>query len=99
MCHHGTIQHKIGWFHKINGIVHSNIDVLITNPAQWVKEQSEVALLPYYLPSEFIKSVENTSLSEFNSLLHHDNYFIENVNGISNMISDGIKKSIQRKYL
>lgn len=52
---HGTLQHKIGWFHAVPGIVHSNADILSQQGiSAWVGDQSEVALEPIYLPPSHV---------------------------------------------
>ncbi|QDM28178.1 hypothetical protein FNL56_20130 [Tardiphaga sp. vice304] len=75
-CHHGSVQHKIGWFTSAPGMVHANLAVLESYPAIWVSQQSEVATKPTYIPSSLLRGTEELSgnVSELNHLLHHENY-------------------------
>jgi hypothetical protein len=80
-CHHGSVQHKIGWFTSAPGMVHANLAVLESSPAKWVAQQSEVATEPTYIPSSLLRNTEEKgNVSELNHLLHHENYKL-NVEG------------------
>lgn len=48
-CHHGTVQHKIGWFHSKPGIIHANSTIISYRLSNWVTSRSEMALPPAYL--------------------------------------------------
>jgi hypothetical protein len=54
LCHHGTVQHKIGWLAAKPGVVHSNRRTLTLEPARWVREQCEGGEAPLYLPAELV---------------------------------------------
>jgi hypothetical protein len=78
-AHHGTVQHKVGWFTPIPGMVHCNRSVIETNPAQWVAAQSDVAVTPAYLAPEEVRDVVAEEKGEYDHLLKVDNYTIVNV--------------------
>jgi tetratricopeptide (TPR) repeat protein len=65
ITHHGTIQHKIGWFANKPGIVHSNTYVISNEkkyysnpnlglPAAGVREN---CLLPYYINEKYVSDI------------------------------------------
>jgi len=88
-CHHGTVQHKVGWFSDIPGIVHCNRDVLQIRPAHWVQQQSEVAALPVYLPIDLIAQAgPNQDEDELHAHLHHEDYRIVDIEEVSRTIND-----------
>ncbi len=63
-CHHGSVQHKIGWFHPTPGVVHTNRAFLEYNPADWVKARSAVATKPIYLPPHLVTDVIQSSSAD-----------------------------------
>ncbi|WP_399698011.1 hypothetical protein [Xenophilus sp.] len=81
VCHHGTVQHKVGWFTAVPGVVHSNEEVLRANPAQSVAAHVEGGTLPVYLPPALVTNVANAAgTAERTALeaeLRHDNYYID----------------------
>ncbi len=91
-CHHGTVQHKIGWFTSTPGVVHCNRAMLDAGPAEWVAAQSEVAVQPVYLPSNMVRDrpvtegVLNNAYAEFSELLHHDNYVVIDVPSVIELV-------------
>ena len=80
-CHHGTVQHKIGWFTSVPGVVHCNHSLAQAGPGPWVSAQSEVAVTPTYLPPEMIQDAADTPgiYAEFGHLLNQENYTIMNI--------------------
>jgi hypothetical protein len=58
ICHHGTQQHKIGWLHAVPGLIHASPSIVATQPAGWVADQCEGALLPAYLPNHFVSEAK-----------------------------------------
>jgi hypothetical protein len=80
-CHHGTVQHKIGWFTPVPGVVHCNRAMLAATPAVWVAAQSEIAVPPLYLSPDIIGDADDTAGtgSEFAHLLRHENYTFMNI--------------------
>lgn len=55
VCHHGTVQHKIGWLTETPGVVHSNGRTLRLSPAEWVYRQAEGSVRPCYVPEAFVE--------------------------------------------
>ena len=53
-CHHGTPQHKIGWFRSVPGTMHGNRASLRPDVAAWVAAQSAVAIQPHCLPLDLV---------------------------------------------
>ncbi|MBV1836232.1 hypothetical protein [Acetobacter estunensis] len=76
VCHHGTIQHKIGWTVGVPGVVHSNRQVLERTPGQWAAEQAEGVAVPYYLPPELVvdEEVDLTNINVERFSLLNGNY-------------------------
>ncbi len=56
-CHHGTVQHKIGWLANKPGVVHSNRRTLLQRPAPWVAAQVENGCLPIYIPDDYVEDL------------------------------------------
>ncbi len=79
--HHGTVQHKIGWFTATPGVVHCNRALLAAAPAHWVAAQSEVAVPPTYLSPNLVEDAAETAGAdaEFGHLLRHENYLIKDI--------------------
>lgn len=87
-CHHGTVQHKLGWFSHVPGLVHCNRDILEILPAHWVQQQSEVAALPVYLPIDLIaQASQDQGADALHAHLHHDDYRITDVDRVSQIIA------------
>lgn len=79
-CHHGTVQHKVGWFASVPGIVHCNRKVLESRPAHWVAEKSEIAILPEYVPDYLVGRFEEFSYDDdVQRNLSIENYFITDI--------------------
>ncbi|TXC69882.1 hypothetical protein FSB78_02095 [Sphingomonas ginsenosidivorax] len=97
-CHHGTVQHKLGWFSGVSGLVHCNRDILENQPANWVKQQSRVASLPVYLPADLIgEASENQELGALQQHLRHNDYKILDVHRASRIIAefaDTVERSV-----
>lgn len=86
-CHHGTVQHKLGWFSDVPGLVHCNREILEVLPAHWVQQQSEIATLPVYLPIDLIDEAEkDQELGELQVHLHQNDYRITNIERVSHII-------------
>lgn len=64
VCHHGTVQHKIGWMTKTPGIVHTNLRALRINPGPWVAEQADCKDVPVYFSESLIGDSSTTSVNE-----------------------------------
>lgn len=99
-CHHGTVQHKIGWFSTVNGVVHCNQITLRTHPANWVASKSELAALPQYIPIEYVEDTELNATDEFRHLFNYENYLIKDIFSVTQFFLNhakisGIKLSTQ----
>jgi hypothetical protein len=83
-CHHGTVQHKVGWFGPTPGLVHTNRAFSTPHTGEWIAQVSEVAVPPIYLDSALFDDVQTTVgiIAEFDHLLHQTNYFAKNVPAI-----------------
>lgn len=59
VCHHGTLQHKLGWFTNVPGIIHSNTAILTSNysdlPGNWERENISK---PLYINPEHVTDVD-----------------------------------------
>ncbi|UFN50563.1 hypothetical protein LPC08_08085 [Roseomonas sp. OT10] len=77
VCHHGTVQHKIGWFTDVPGIAHSNREITLADPAPSVAGHVEGGVAPVYLPERLIGElgprVEGDALA---AELRHDGYVV-----------------------
>lgn len=76
-CPHGTIQHKVGWFNAVPGVVHANTGLLgMPNMSSWVKAQSEIALEPIYLPVEHVRDsgLGRGAYPELQHIVPQENY-------------------------
>jgi hypothetical protein len=80
-CHHGTVQHKVGWFSQVPGMVHTNQALLKRGPAEWVAAQSEMAVPPKYISCEIVSDADMSvgANHELGSLLNQGNYTIIDV--------------------
>lgn len=88
-CHHGTVQHKLGWFSDVPGIVHCNREILAIQPDIWVSRQSEIAALPIYLPSDLIDEVDqDQTMGELQLHLKHIDYKIADVSRLARIIAE-----------
>ncbi|WP_207462030.1 class I SAM-dependent methyltransferase [Azospirillum sp. SYSU D00513] len=83
ICHHGTQQHKVGWFFSIPGVVHTNRHVIASKPAGWVRDQSEGSLAPQYVGEEDVRNSAKVSEPEY-----FGSYDLVNVFGIISQASN-----------
>ena len=74
VCHHGTIQHKIGWFTETPGYVHSNSDILKLLPGEYIAGQGENLKTPHYENFEEVNQ-KNYKQDDTQKL---DNYYFNN---------------------
>ncbi|MCU4159278.1 class I SAM-dependent methyltransferase [Acidiphilium sp. AL] len=95
-CHHGTIQHKIGWFSNKPGVIHCNSEILQRNPAEWVANQAEGSVFPSYCLEEFIKDVDinNENLSEEQIDLAHGLYWIADIPKMVDFVLDKFDETL-----
>ncbi|WP_213779814.1 hypothetical protein [Caballeronia sp. dw_276] len=98
-CHHGTVQHKIGWFSSCPGVVHSNVRTTESAPAPYVKGQSEVADLPVYVPVKLISEIVSTSSeSDVENVLKRENYRFNDVPALVRFTCDLIDMKLLGKW-
>ncbi|MHB2208475.1 hypothetical protein [Methylobacterium sp. CM6257] len=95
-CHHGTVQHKIGWFTDCPGMVHTNRSMTAVNPAPWVAAQSQIATTPTYLPLSLIQDEEPGVRTEYGELLHHENYKITDINEAAALFVEFLERTLSR---
>jgi hypothetical protein len=94
-AHHGTVQHKIGWFHRVPGVVHSNPKILALDPAFWVQDQSEGTIRPVYLPIEHVRAEDFAGDSAFSAALHHENYAFVSVPATVDFVMEHVREALQ----
>lgn len=92
-CHHGTVQHKIGWFTPCPGVVHCNRRTIEALPAHYVKSQSEVASLPAYAPLELIDAPDKIQSEEaLQQALKTENYRFVSITAIGDFVAGEMEK-------
>lgn len=80
VCHHGSVQHKIGWTTTTPGVTHSNRRVIERRPAHWVMDQAGHDTAPVYFPEDLIVDVVDTAsvaqgdVDDNARSLHSENY-------------------------
>lgn len=95
-CHHGTVQHKLGWFSDVKGIVHCNKETLEIHPEIWVSQQSEVAVIPNYIPIDIVEEVsQDGEMGELQIHLKHIDYKIADVPRLIEIVS-GFAQDIEQ---
>jgi glycosyltransferase involved in cell wall biosynthesis len=80
ICHHGTVQHKIGWMTDRPGVVHSNPRTLSIDPAPWVALQAGHERAPVYFPPALIGDApvaEDTGDPQTKSRLFENYVFLD----------------------
>lgn len=88
-CHHGTVQHKIGWFTNAVGIVHCNTRTLRIHPAKWVAAQVEGSIEPIYIDEALVEDEAATpGLSMTEDSLRTESYRFRDLVPLSQLIVD-----------
>ncbi|SEM25887.1 hypothetical protein SAMN05518845_11948 [Variovorax sp. YR750] len=87
-CHHGTVQHKVGWFSSAPGVVHCNRRTLqVTDLGKYIADQSEVAEIPLYLPHDLVESpTEFESEDAASSADIAENYYVNDIQTASEAV-------------
>jgi len=58
ICHHGTLQHKVGWIANKPGVVHTNrVTHTMINEVEQATFARENAVIPVYINPDFVKDV------------------------------------------
>lgn len=80
VCHHGTVQHKIGWLAAKPGVVHTNPRALRRNHGPWVSDQMEDPPSIFYIPETLVREYgEDLSRTTEERSLFLENYEIVDV--------------------
>jgi hypothetical protein len=96
VCHHGTVQHKIGWFAPVPGVVHCNAETLRADLAGWVADNAEGAVLPSYIPLELVEDVSgDVGGDPQQHELRHDSYRIVDLPGFNRFVLDRMAEVIE----
>lgn len=98
-CHHGTVQHKVGWIANCYGMVHSNTDILDGKPEQWAASMIENGVAPAYIKRSFIQDVEVSGPSEDDRLqdLRKGNYIFMHLDRLVDDILVHMDLALHRK--
>lgn len=88
LCHHGTVQHKVGWFSATPGIVHCNRRTLqVAGLGRYIADQSEIADTPIYLSHDLVESpTEFDSEDAASGEDRAENYYINDVGEVSDTV-------------
>jgi GT2 family glycosyltransferase len=98
-CHHGTVQHKIGWFTSRVGVVHCNRRTTEVLPALYVQDQSEMAGLPVYVPLELIEAPEpNPSEANLEQVLKTENYRFIDKDAVRDLTLNLLRKNVADRF-
>ena len=97
VCHHGTVQHKIGWFTCVPGVVHANTRVAQSKPALSVAAQTEGGQPPSYLPAELIEDEASNAHGALADALRHENYTIVSVDEACRFVLSEVKATTALK--
>ncbi|MBB2203207.1 hypothetical protein [Gluconacetobacter tumulisoli] len=97
ICHHGTVQHKIGWLTDTPGIIHSNTRTIKTRPGPWVALQAGLESIPEYFPEYLIEDLaipdtDTSSDPEFFSRLF-DAYRFSDLAAATAFVIDRLEKN------
>ncbi|MGJ7531448.1 hypothetical protein [Variovorax sp. GB1P17] len=87
-CHHGTVQHKVGWFSSAPGVVHCNKRTLqITDLGRYIADQSAVAEIPIYLPHDLVESPTEFESEDAASRADiAENYYVNDIETVSDTV-------------
>lgn len=87
-CHHGTVQHKVGWLANCYGMVHSNTEVIDSKPEQWAASMIEGGVVPVYVKRAFVQDVVVAGLQSDDRIreLRRGNYVFLNIERLVNDI-------------
>ncbi len=94
VCHHGTVQHKIGWFTDVPGVAHCNRGMLELHPGGAVASQVEGGVAPHYFPPEFVRDEAAPDPSTMHAALMHDNYEILDLPRACEFVADHVAAAL-----
>lgn len=90
VCHGGTLQHKIAWFHNIPGIVHTA--ALDQGYALWCAGQIEGTIIPEMLPPDL--SAPTSAPKNRQNKPRNYNYHIADVELAAEMVTAAFKRML-----
>jgi len=98
-CHHGTVQHKVGWMSNCHGLVHSNRAVIETKPELWAASMIEDGVPPAYVGKEFIRDYDSVGEDDDQMRdLRLGNYVFVNLEALLEKIMVHMDRSIHKAY-
>ena len=92
-CHHGTVQHKIGWIAGCPGVVHSNRRVLEQSPGAWVEAQAPGTPRPIYIPADYVRDAPPIPGGADGQASDPSNYRIVDVPGVVDFVMRELEKA------
>ncbi len=97
VCHHGTVQHKIGWLAAKPGVVHTNPRALRLNPGDWNSGQTEDPPEIFYIPEMLIRESGEelvVTVDERSRVL--ENYEFVNIDQFADFVLSKLEHVVQR---
>jgi hypothetical protein len=95
VCHAGTLQHKVAWFHNCPGFVHSCQAGITGSARRWYGEQVEDGITPEVLPVDLVEDIapaENTVLATRNY-----SYRIKDVQVVARLVTENAHAVLGKK--
>ena len=92
ISHAGTLQHKIGWFFKRHGFMHSNQTSAKRAAVKWIAEQVADAIAPNVLNENNIEDLEVRGMPVINE--RNRDYKIHNIDSVIDHIITQYEKYI-----
>jgi hypothetical protein len=87
VCHAGTIQHKIAWFHNTPGMVHSNSAGLQPGASKWLADQVQDGRPPRLLSPQLVSDLD--SIRSINQVPRNRDYHITDIpNAVVEILND-----------
>jgi hypothetical protein len=87
VCHHGTVQHKIGWLAAKPGVVHTNLRALRLNPGEWNSGRMDEPPEIFYIPEMLVReSGEEFAATERERSGLFDNYEFVNIDQFADFV-------------
>ena len=77
VCHTGSLQHKIAWFHNTPGMVHANAAGLQAGAGKWLADQVEGGRPPRLLSSQLVSDLDTIRIT--NQVARNRDYHINDI--------------------
>ena len=77
VCHTGSLQHKIAWFHNTPGMVHANAAGLQAGAGKWLADQVEGGRPPRLLSSQLVSDLD--TIRTINQVARNRDYRINDM--------------------